>query len=202
MPAPCVSWRTGGGSLELGANLCVYLASRESDGITGKLISAPWDPWKGLHEHREELAASDIYTLRRIIPEDRRKNWSQSALTRFGLIGAGGVGKKTCRLPASGGSWSPSATLTGAHAESLVGRLGVTVALCRRAEDLIHDPGIDAVIISTLHDSLASLALQAIRAGKHVLVEKPAARHAAELVPLLAAEQERQVRVRIGYNHR
>src|SRR5436309_2489210 len=31
---------------KLGAALCVYLASSESDGITGKLISAQWDPWK------------------------------------------------------------------------------------------------------------------------------------------------------------
>lgn len=62
--------------LELGAELCAYLASTESDGITGKLISAQWDPWKKLQEHREELAGSDIYCLRRIVPEDRGKKWS------------------------------------------------------------------------------------------------------------------------------
>ena len=55
--------------------LAVYLASAESDGITGKLISAQWDPWPTLHEHREELAKSDIYCLRRIVPEDRGKSW-------------------------------------------------------------------------------------------------------------------------------
>ena len=65
---------SGGVPLEKGAGLCVYLASAESDGITGKLISAQWDPWKTLHERREDLN-SDIYTLRRIVPEDRGKNW-------------------------------------------------------------------------------------------------------------------------------
>ena len=60
---------------ELPASLAVYLASSESDGVTGRLISAQWDPWPRLHEHREELAASDIYCLRRIVPEDRGKNW-------------------------------------------------------------------------------------------------------------------------------
>jgi 3-oxoacyl-[acyl-carrier protein] reductase len=60
---------------ELPARLAVYLASAESDGVTGRLISAQWDPWQRLHEHREELAASDIYCLRRIVPEDRGKNW-------------------------------------------------------------------------------------------------------------------------------
>jgi NAD(P)-dependent dehydrogenase (short-subunit alcohol dehydrogenase family) len=65
----------GATPLELGAGLAVYLASHDSDGITGKLISAQWDPWKNLREHRQELAESDIYCLRRIVPEDRGKKW-------------------------------------------------------------------------------------------------------------------------------
>jgi NAD(P)-dependent dehydrogenase (short-subunit alcohol dehydrogenase family) len=67
---------TGGNSFEKAASLCVYLGSAASDGITGKLISAPWDPWPTLHEHAEELGKADIYTLRRIVPEDRGKNWN------------------------------------------------------------------------------------------------------------------------------
>jgi 3-oxoacyl-[acyl-carrier protein] reductase len=69
-------WKEKGAtSLDLGASLAVYLASRESDGITGKLVSAQWDPWSKLHEHRDELARSDIYCLRRIVPEDRGQKW-------------------------------------------------------------------------------------------------------------------------------
>jgi len=69
-------WKEKGAtSPELGANLAVYLASAESDGITGKLISAQWDPWRDLQKHRDELAKSDIYCLRRIVPEDRGKKW-------------------------------------------------------------------------------------------------------------------------------
>ena len=67
---------TGGVPLELGASLCVWLASAESDGITGRLLSAQWDPWKNLAAKRETLAKSDIYTLRRIVPEDRGEKWS------------------------------------------------------------------------------------------------------------------------------
>jgi 3-oxoacyl-[acyl-carrier protein] reductase len=67
---------SGGASLERAAGLCVKLASSESDGITGRLISAPWDPWERLDELKDELTGSDIYTLRRIIPEDRGKSWS------------------------------------------------------------------------------------------------------------------------------
>jgi len=66
---------TGGASLERAAELCVYLASGASDRITGRLISAPWDPWPTLHEHIGDLQGTDIYTLRRILPEDRAKAW-------------------------------------------------------------------------------------------------------------------------------
>jgi 3-oxoacyl-[acyl-carrier protein] reductase len=65
----------GGTALEVGASLCVFLASPASDGITGRLISAVWDPWKTLPERLDDLKGSDIYTLRRIVPEDRGKNW-------------------------------------------------------------------------------------------------------------------------------
>lgn len=57
------------------AELAVFLASGAAAGITGKLISAVWDPWKDLAAHAAELAASDIYTLRRIVPQDRGERW-------------------------------------------------------------------------------------------------------------------------------
>ncbi|MFH1903648.1 MAG: SDR family oxidoreductase [Candidatus Omnitrophota bacterium] len=69
--------KNGGVSLQVGVDLCIFLASSESDGITGRLISAKWDSWKSLPAHQPELSGSDIYTLRRIIPEDRGKKWDQ-----------------------------------------------------------------------------------------------------------------------------
>jgi len=66
---------SGGVPLERGAALAVFLASRRSDGITGRLVSAVWDPWPELPALREELARSDVYTLRRIVPADRGKGW-------------------------------------------------------------------------------------------------------------------------------
>ncbi len=65
----------GGTSLSVGASLCTFLASSISNGITGKLISAVWDPWKNLPEFIEELKNSDVYTLRRIVPKDRGMDW-------------------------------------------------------------------------------------------------------------------------------
>jgi NAD(P)-dependent dehydrogenase (short-subunit alcohol dehydrogenase family) len=68
----------GGASLEIAASLCVFLASSLSNGITGKLISAVWDPWQQLPQFIEQLKNSDIYTLRRIVPADRGENWDKN----------------------------------------------------------------------------------------------------------------------------
>lgn len=67
--------KQGGTPLDVGTSLCVFLASSESDGITGKLISAVWDPWKEFSEHLEDLQKTDIFTLRRIVPEERGMDW-------------------------------------------------------------------------------------------------------------------------------
>jgi predicted dehydrogenase len=60
----------------------------------------------------------------------------------------------------------------------------------------------DAVIVSTTNDQLAPVAIRALEAGKHVLVEKPGARTDAELAPLARAAEKGRAVVRIGYNHR
>ncbi|HKR62338.1 MAG TPA: SDR family oxidoreductase [Thermoanaerobaculia bacterium] len=64
----------GGAPLGKGAALAVFLASAASDGISGKLLSAVWDPWSELAEHSDDLQ-TDIYTLRRIVPKDRGMKW-------------------------------------------------------------------------------------------------------------------------------
>ena len=66
---------SGGVSLNIGAELAAFLASDESDGITGKLISAVWDDWAHWPEHVEELRSSDVYTLRRIVGRERGFEW-------------------------------------------------------------------------------------------------------------------------------
>ncbi len=57
------------------ADLVAFLASPAADGVTGRLLSAVWDPWDKLAEHLDELNDSDIFTLRRIVPQDRGKVW-------------------------------------------------------------------------------------------------------------------------------
>jgi len=61
---------------------------------------------------------------------------------------------------------------------------------------------VDAVVVATAHDSLAEITTGALRAGKHVLVEKPAARGSAELDPVIEEERRSGRHVRVGFNHR
>jgi predicted dehydrogenase len=119
---------------------------------------------------------------------------------RYGLIGAGGVGRKraACLKP---GQLVSVCDRESARAESLVAAAGQG-RVVPQPEDIFRDPAVDAVLVSTRHDSLATLTLAAMEAGKSVMVEKPGARSVAELAPLLEAERACGVRVRVGYNHR
>jgi predicted dehydrogenase len=60
----------------------------------------------------------------------------------------------------------------------------------------------DVVVVATSNDQLVALSTVAVDAGKHVVVEKPAARSAQELEPLAALARSRGVVVKVGYNHR
>jgi len=58
--------QTGGLSPTVPAALAVFLASDDSDGITGRLISAVWDDWQAMAKQIPDIMSSDTYTLRRI----------------------------------------------------------------------------------------------------------------------------------------
>lgn len=64
--ADAVRTREEGRTPEAAAELAVFLASEESNGLTGRLISAVWDDWRALPFRLDEIMSSDLYTLRRI----------------------------------------------------------------------------------------------------------------------------------------
>jgi predicted dehydrogenase len=66
----------------------------------------------------------------------------------------------------------------------------------------IQRKDVQVVIVATTHDALVEISLAAVGAGKHVLVEKPAARNVTELGRLIAAAKKARVQVRVGFNHR
>jgi NAD(P)-dependent dehydrogenase (short-subunit alcohol dehydrogenase family) len=57
------------------AKLVAYLVAGPGRDITGKLISAVWDPWTDLPDHWHDIRDNDVYTLRRIVPVDRKLDW-------------------------------------------------------------------------------------------------------------------------------
>ena len=65
-------------SMGKATELILFLCSEESNGISGKLISAEWDNWKIWSEKIMELQNSDIFTLRRIIGKDRKFDWGDA----------------------------------------------------------------------------------------------------------------------------
>lgn len=69
-------------------------------------------------------------------------------------------------------------------------------------QDLVNHPDIHIVVIAVTHADLAEISTAAVKAGKHVLVEKPAARRAAELMGLKEIAEEKKLCVRVGFNHR
>jgi len=69
-------------------------------------------------------------------------------------------------------------------------------------QEVVARPEIDIVVVATTHDLLAPIAAAAAANGKHVLIEKPGARSAAELECVAKAARRTGALVRVGFNHR
>lgn len=116
------------------------------------------------------------------------------------IIGCGLIGQKRARALGTRGRLIACADKDLARAESLARSAGAQAYADWR--EVLALPQVAMVIIATLHDSLAEISQAAIEAGKHVMVEKPAARNAAELVPVMAAAERHGVKVHVGFSHR
>ncbi len=117
----------------------------------------------------------------------------------IGIIGCGLIGQKRAKALGEG-RLVACADINEARAIALAGDNGIKAFSDWR--ELLPLPEVDIVVIATLHDSLAEISLAAIEAGKHVLVEKPAARNSRELEPVMAVAEKFGVKVHVGFNHR
>lgn len=117
----------------------------------------------------------------------------------IGIIGCGLIGQKRANSLGKGGTLIGCADINFQRAKTLAGTKAKAFSDWK---ELLSLPEVDVVIIATLHDSLAEIACDAIRAGKHVLVEKPAARNPAELEPVMVLAEKSQTRIHVGFNHR
>jgi predicted dehydrogenase len=119
---------------------------------------------------------------------------------RFAVIGCGLIGQKRVNAALARGHGLSTAIDTDlTRAEALAKKAGARASA--DWHDALSDDS-DAVIIAVTHDKLAQMALAAVEAGKHVLVEKPAGRTAAEVAPVVAAARKHGRIVKVGYNHR
>jgi predicted dehydrogenase len=118
----------------------------------------------------------------------------------FAIVGCGLIGQR--RL----GTLPPAALKFACDLdEERARQLAVATTNCTPTTDLemvLHDPEVDALIVATANAALARITLQAVRAGKHVLVEKPAGIRSSELAEIDSAAANSGALVRIGYNHR
>lgn len=119
---------------------------------------------------------------------------------RFAIIGCGLIGQKRLKSLRPG-QLAVACDLDLGRAEAIIAASGSGRATTDSAE-AINECAVEAVIVSTLNNSLAPITRQAISAGKHALVEKPAGISAAEIDGLITLAGEKQVCVRVGYNHR
>jgi predicted dehydrogenase len=117
-----------------------------------------------------------------------------------GIVGCGLIGSKRAAALGAQGKLIACADINFDSAKKLASTFG---ADCTSDwHELIGRKDIDIVIICTLHDSLVEITAASIQSGKHVLVEKPAARSADEIKPLVELAKRSKVSVRVGFNHR
>lgn len=116
------------------------------------------------------------------------------------IIGAGLIGKKRART-------LPENIILKLFCDinSLAGKKAADEFNCdfeKNWENVVNNKDIDAIIIATTNNSLVPIAIEAIKNGKHVLIEKPGAINPQEFKQLILAQKKSKTVVRIGYNHR
>jgi predicted dehydrogenase/threonine dehydrogenase-like Zn-dependent dehydrogenase len=124
--------------------------------------------------------------------------------TKLGLIGIGNFAKgflipaireeKVMHIQAV-------CALDGTNAKKVAGEIGASYATTDYMQ-ILKDKKIDAVIISTRHDSHAQIAIDAVRAGKHIFVEKPAAINETEFDRLESVLKSHKKTYAVGFNRR
>ena len=119
----------------------------------------------------------------------------------YAIIGCGLIGKKRLAGLPAGSKLVVACDTNPARANELVKLAGTGRALTD-FKQAIASPEVDAVIAATFNSMLTEVSAAAIRAGKPVLVEKPAGISVKQIDELIALVKRHGVCVRVGFNHR
>jgi 2-desacetyl-2-hydroxyethyl bacteriochlorophyllide A dehydrogenase len=182
--------------------------ARATDKSIGVLID--WSrpgPWRARVERVSpvRVAASALRRAvgtRRAPPPRFLAPRSDGRRLRFGLIGCGEIAAESASAIRAAGN----ATITYAAdpdralAESLAAATGARATSSN--DELLGSAEVDAVLVSTPHHLHAPLAIKAMEAGKHVVVEKPMATNVADCDRMIAAASQAGVLLSVCYCHR
>lgn len=121
----------------------------------------------------------------------------------IGIIGAGNFTKMTMMpiLKECGASVKYIASNGGVTGTSLAHKYKITNSTTDYKQ-IINDPEVDLVMITTRHNLHAMMVVEALHAGKNVFVEKPLALNTAELDLIIEAQQSTGKSVMVGFNRR
>lgn len=119
----------------------------------------------------------------------------------YAIIGCGLIGKKRLAGLPAGSKLVVACDTNLSRAEELA-KISQTARAVADFKEAVADPQVGAVIVATVNSELAPITAAAIRAGKHVIVEKPAGLSVAQLDGLIALEKKHGACVRVGFNHR
>jgi predicted dehydrogenase len=120
----------------------------------------------------------------------------------FAIVGCGQIGRKRLKTLIQGDRLIVAADPLVERAQELAAASRQNAAVTSDWHAAIANPMVQAVIVSTTNDWLARITLAAIESGKHVLVEKPAARTALELKPAMEAAERQRLCIWVGFNLR
>jgi predicted dehydrogenase/threonine dehydrogenase-like Zn-dependent dehydrogenase len=156
------------------------------------------------YPRRSEPRLSALERSVTITPAER----AAAGRPRIAFIGAGNYGGRVLveAFRRAGASLEAIASRTGVSAAH-VGRKHAIHRATTDVDGLMSDPNIDALVISTRHDTHARLVIEGLGAGKHVFVEKPLCLTRTELEEIrraytAARGRERPLELMVGFNRR
>ena len=119
-----------------------------------------------------------------------------------GIVGCGMIGSRRAAIVAR----NPGSRLVAvvdrelSRAKEAAGDTGAGVTT--EWEEVIGRPDVDAVVVATTHDWLAPISIAALRAGKHVLCEKPMSLNSRQGEEVVTAARSSGCQLKVGFNHR
>jgi len=120
---------------------------------------------------------------------------------KIGVIGCGLIGKRRAQVAQAADDdvvLVADIDVERAHTAALAVQAGWTADW----QEVVHHPQIEVVVVSTVNSSLLPLTVAALRAGKHVLCEKPLGRNAGEAQEMVEAARSNNRLLKVGFNHR